>query len=127
MKVFVIIGHQKVGSFCHAIADVAVNELGKLGHEVVFHDLYREKFDPILTHEELAGDAPIDPTVKQHLEEITAAEAYVVVHPNWWGQPPAMLKGWIDRVFRQGYCYEFGPQGPIGMLSGRKRASAGML
>ena len=34
----------------------------------------------------------------------------MVVHPNWWGQPPAMLKGWIDRVLRQGVAYEFGPR-----------------
>ena len=37
--------------------------------------------------------------------------AIVVVHPNWWGQPPAILKGWIDRVFRQGVVYEFAPAG----------------
>ena len=33
------------------------------------------------------------------------------MHPNWWGQPPAILKGWIDRVLRQGVAYEFGPAG----------------
>jgi putative NADPH-quinone reductase len=36
-----------------------------------------------------------------------------VVHPNWWGQPPAILKGWIDRVLRQGVAYEFGPDGGV--------------
>ncbi|NOX56342.1 MAG: NAD(P)H-dependent oxidoreductase [Planctomycetes bacterium] len=120
MKVLVIIGHQHPGSFCHAIAATAVETLKDLGHEVVFHDLYEEGFDPILRHEELPKEAKLDSTVQQHVNEVVAADGYVVVHPNWWGQPPAILKGWVDRVLRQGYCYEFGPEGPIGLLKGKK-------
>ncbi len=120
MKIFVIIGHQRKGSFCHAIAETAVEELEAAGHEVVFHDLYEENFDPILRHEEITGEAQLDPVVKQHLDEVLAADGYVVVHPNWWGQPPAMLRGWQDRVLRQGYCYEFGPEGVIGLLQGKR-------
>ena len=47
MKVLVIIGHQQQGSFNHAIARTAVEELRAAGHEVVYHDLYAERFDPI--------------------------------------------------------------------------------
>ena len=47
------------------------------------------------------------------------ADGYVIVHPNWWGQPPAILKGWIDRVLRQGVVYEFSPQGVVGLLKGK--------
>ncbi len=120
MKVLVIIGHQKTGSFCHAIARAAVEQLEAAGHEVIYHDLYEERFDPVLSHEEIAKDAELDPVVRQHVDEVSAADGYVVVHPNWWGQPPAMLKGWLDRVLRQGSAYEFGPQGVIGLLTGRK-------
>jgi putative NADPH-quinone reductase len=47
-----------------------------------------------------------------------------VIHPNWWGQPPAILKGWIDRVIRPGWAYEFveGDQGegvPVGLLKAK--------
>ena len=42
-----------------------------------------------------------------------------MVHPNWWAMPPAILKGWVDRVFRQGVVYEFGPNGVIQHLAGR--------
>ena len=120
MKVLVIIGHQHPGSFCHAIASVAVETLNDLGHEVIFHDLYEEEFDPVLRHEELPKEAPLEKVIQQHVNEVVAADGYVVVHPNWWGQPPAILKGWVDRVLRQGYCYEFGPEGPIGLLKGKK-------
>jgi putative NADPH-quinone reductase len=120
MKVLVILGHQRPGSFCHAIAAAAIEELRAAGHEVVFHDLYEERFDPILVEPEIPKGAALEPVVAQHCREVAEADGYVVVHPNWWGQPPAMLKGWIDRVFRQGVVYEFGPQGVLGRLKGKK-------
>ncbi|NUQ63997.1 MAG: NAD(P)H-dependent oxidoreductase [Pirellulales bacterium] len=120
MKVLVIIGHQAKGSFCHAIADAAVEQLQASGCEVAYHDLYDERFDPILPHQEIPKQAELPPAIRRHCDEVAAADGYVVVHPNWWGQPPAMLKGWIDRVFRQGVAYEFGPGGKIhGFLKGK--------
>jgi putative NADPH-quinone reductase len=120
MKVIVIVGHQRKGSFCHAIAETAVEQLQAARHEVIYHDLYEEKFDPILPHEEIPNDAELDPVVKRHCDEVLAADGYVIVHPNWWGMPPAILKGWVDRVIRQGTMYEFGPQGVIRHLQGKR-------
>ena len=120
MKVLVVIAHQQQGSFCHALAAAVVEEVETAGHEVVFHDLYDENFDPILTHEEIDGRVELDPVVSRHCDELLAADLIVVVHPNWWGQPPAILKGWIDRVFRQGTIYQFGENGQIiGHLAGK--------
>lgn len=113
MKVLVIIGHQNQGSFCHALARAAVVEAEAAGHEVVFHDLYAEKFDPILPQCEIKGDVELDPVIGQHCDELLAADMIVIVHPNWWGQPPAILKGWIDRVFRQGTIYRFDEDGKV--------------
>jgi putative NADPH-quinone reductase len=45
--------------------------------------------------------------VQAHCGEIARAEGIIIVHPNWWGQPPAIMKGWIDRVFRPGVAYRF--------------------
>jgi NAD(P)H dehydrogenase (quinone) len=121
MKILVLIGHQRQGSFCHAIAAAAVEELKTAGHTVVCHDLYAERFDSILTHEEIVSAADeLEPVVKQHCKELVAADGYVVVHPNWWAMPPAILKGWLDRVVRQGIAYEFTAQGVNGLLKGRK-------
>lgn len=121
MKVLVIIGHQKRGSFCHAVADAAVGELQAAGHEVIYHDLYEEGFDPILPHDEIAKGSERNPVVQKHCDELTASDAYVVVHPNWWAMPPAMLKGWIDRVLCQGVAYEFGEGGAVVThLTGKK-------
>jgi NAD(P)H dehydrogenase (quinone) len=120
MKINVIIGHQRLGSFCHAIASAAIEELTAAGHEVVYHDLYAEKFDPVLPDEEIPRDAKLDPVVEQHCRELSAADGYVIVHPNWWSTPPAVLKGWLDRVWRQGVVYRFGPNGVEPLLRGKK-------
>ncbi len=120
MKILVVIGHQRVGSFCHAIAAAAVEELRRAGHEIVFHDLYQERFDPVLRHEEIHDPNQADPVVRRHIDELLAADGYLIVHPNWWGQPPAMLKGWIDRVIRQGVAYQFTASGVEGLLKGKK-------
>jgi len=119
MKVLVVIGHQNKGSYCHAVADTAVEKLRACGHEVVYHDLYEEGFDPVLRHEEITGEVELDPVVKRHCQEVLDADGYVIVHPNWWGQPPAILKGWVDRVIRQGMMYEFTAEGVVGKLGGK--------
>lgn len=117
MKVVCIIGHQKKGSFCHAISATVTEELTTLGHQVIYHDLYEEKFDPVLQGEEIPKEANISSKLEKYCRELKEANGYVIIHPNWWGQPPAILKGWIDRVFRQGVAYEFTADGKVnGML-----------
>ncbi|MGD9125917.1 MAG: NAD(P)H-dependent oxidoreductase [Planctomycetia bacterium] len=120
MKVLVVIGHQNQGSFCHAITQTVVDQLEADGHEVIYHDLYAEGFDPILTQEELKAEEPACPVVRQHISELLSVDGIVIVHPNWWGGPPAMLRGWVDRVFRQGMVYRFTADGPVGELAGKK-------
>ena len=53
MKVLLIMGHQQPGSFCHGIARTAIDALCRAGHEVICHDLYQERFDPLLPHAEI--------------------------------------------------------------------------
>lgn len=120
MKVLVVLGHQNQGSFCHAITQTIIDQLKSDGHEVVYHDLYAENFDPILTQEELATDEPACPVIRQHISELLSADGIVIVHPNWWGQAPAILKGWVDRIFRQGTVYRFTAEGPVGELAGKR-------
>jgi putative NADPH-quinone reductase len=57
------------------------------------------------------------PLVESHAAEIERADGLVIVHPNWWCQPPAILKGWVDRVFRPGRAYNFVPDGKGGAKS----------
>jgi NAD(P)H dehydrogenase (quinone) len=107
MRISVILAHPDEGSFNHAIALTATEQLQSNGHSVFFHDLYSEGFDPILAGEEIPRDVPLPWLIKEHCSEISQADGIIIIHPNWWGQPPAIMKGWIDRVIRPGIAYEF--------------------
>jgi NAD(P)H dehydrogenase (quinone) len=107
MKILVVLGHPLPGSFNHALAQTVVATLAESGHDVVFHDLHAEGFDPLMTAAEIPTNGPLTPEIARHCEELATAEGIVVVHPNWWGQPPAILKGWIDRVVRPEVAYRF--------------------
>ena len=107
MKISVILAHPNKESFNHAIAVTTIEALRQNGHDVIFHDLYQEKFDPILPAEEIPEDATLPSEIEKHCTEIADAEGIVIIHPNWWGQPPAILTGWIDRVIRPDVAYEF--------------------
>ena len=107
MKISVILAHPRPGSFNHAIADTIAATLRASGHRVAFHDLYREKFDPLLPYDEIPRDAALPPAIAEHCREIATADGIVIIHPDWWGMPPAILKGWIDRVLRPGVTYRF--------------------
>jgi putative NADPH-quinone reductase len=125
MNILLILAHPNKTSLNHAIAQTAAQTLQKLGHCVIFHDLYEEKFDPLMQAMEIFSDKQLDVTIEQHCRELAQADGVVVVHPNWWGQPPAILKGWIDRVVRDEVAYRFveGDSGegvPVGLLKASK-------
>jgi len=125
MKISIILSHPDKGSFNHALAVKVQDELTRAGHDVTFHDLYDEGFDPVLPAGEIPSDGKVTPPVAGHCEEIAAADGIVIVHPNWWGQPPAILKGWVDRVMRPGVAYRFleddsGEGVPEGMLKAKR-------
>jgi NAD(P)H dehydrogenase (quinone) len=125
VNVLVVLAHPDPSSFNHALAQEAARAAREQGHEVVLRDLHAEGFDPVLPRAELARGAPLEPGLRRHCEELATADGIVIVHPNWWGQPPAILKGWIDRVMRPGVAYAFveGDQGegvPVGLLRARR-------
>jgi NAD(P)H dehydrogenase (quinone) len=124
MRISIILAHPNKKSFNHAIAASVTQTLNQNKHEICYHDLYDEHFDPILPRDEIPKDALLPHEIKRHCREISEADGIVIIHPNWWGQPPAILKGWIDRVIRPGVAYEFleGDKGegvPRGLLKAR--------
>lgn len=125
MRVLIILANPNENSFNHAIANRAAQTLTENGHDVVFHDLHKENFDPILPTSEIPRDAILSNEIAQHCKDLTEADGIIIVHPNWWGMPPAILTGWVDRVFRPGVTYEFieGDNGegvPVGLLKAEK-------
>jgi NAD(P)H dehydrogenase (quinone) len=124
MKVSVILAHPDPSSFNHAIAHEAVSCLKRNGHDIILHDLCRERFDPVIPAGEILEKVSLPAAIQEHCRETGSADGIIIVHPNWWGQPPAILKGWIDRVLRPGTAYRFleGDSGegvPVGLLNAR--------
>ncbi|MFP4484511.1 MAG: NAD(P)H-dependent oxidoreductase [Spirochaetaceae bacterium] len=125
VEAVVVLAHPKRGSFNHALADTVRDGLDDAGITVHFHDLYAENFDPVLTVDEFHRKLTFDPIVQRFSREVESARLLVFLHPDWWGQPPAILKGWVDRVFRPGVAYEyegeeFGSKEKIGLLANRR-------
>ena len=75
MHISVIVAHPNPNSFNHAIAQAAVTKLREAGHQVVFHDLYAEKFEPILPSHEIPKDVILPPEVELHCREISSARS----------------------------------------------------
>ena len=111
MSVLLIVSHPKTGSLNHAAADRIATALSEEGRTVHMHDLYQEHFEPVLENEEIARRFSFDELITRHARELQEATGLVFVYPDWWGMPPAMLKGWIDRLFQPGLAFEFeGPE-----------------
>lgn len=111
MTLSLILAHPDPGSLNHALARSAVEALEELGHDVRFHDLYAEGFDPRLTAAEIGTHRSDDPLIERHADELVRSDGLLIVHPNWFDLPPAVLKGWVDRVVREGTAFERGPDG----------------
>ncbi|MBN1613043.1 MAG: NAD(P)H-dependent oxidoreductase [Deltaproteobacteria bacterium] len=97
MKMLVVLGHPDSASFNHDIARRVCETRHDNGHIVVFHDLPAADFTPLLTKEEIPQDGPVAPLIQRRCEELLCDEGISVIHSNWCEQPPAILKGWIDR------------------------------
>jgi NAD(P)H dehydrogenase (quinone) len=124
MKASVILAHPYKLSFNHAIYNAVIDTLNSLEIFTYAHDLYRECFNPVLTEAELGKQPSHDPLVEEYTQELLESDVLIFIHPNWWGQPPAILKGYIDRVIRPPRAYDFPPDDsggglPIGKLHGK--------
>ncbi|MBZ5753746.1 NAD(P)H-dependent oxidoreductase [Metabacillus rhizolycopersici] len=122
MKHLIVYAHPYPESLNHAILETTVNTLKKNGHEVVVRDLYALDFQPVLKPEDTAamkaGNTPND--IKTEQEFIAEADVITFIYPIWWTGLPAILKGYVDRVFAFGFAYSAGPEGVIKLLEGKK-------
>ncbi|MEU0053426.1 NAD(P)H-dependent oxidoreductase [Streptomyces sp. NPDC006309] len=122
MRIGVYLAHPRPGSFNHAVFDAVVRELGDRGCHVLAHDLCAEGFAPMLTADETetvrSATPARDAQVELHRSEVATLDALVLIHPNWWGMPPAVLTGWVQRVLAPGVAYKLGTAdgAPAGLL-----------
>jgi putative NADPH-quinone reductase len=124
-----VVAHPLPESLCATLAERVIRTLRSAGHEVEVEDLHRENFAPALTAVERRTyyAAPYEATaVRTQVDRLLSAEALVLVFPTWWFGPPAILKGWFDRVWAPGIAYDHASDlGPITpRLHGLRKALA---
>jgi putative NADPH-quinone reductase len=108
MRTLVLYAHPCAESFSAALKDAVVERLSARGWQVDLCDLYAEGFDPVLTAAERRGyhdTATNCAPVQAHVDRLRAAQALVFVYPTWNFGMPAILKGYIDRVFLPGVSF----------------------
>ena len=130
MKTLIIYAHPETKGHCLLILKEveSLHKKKKIPYEVI--DLYKIKYDPVLKASEhyTAGNHEVSDQNKRFQEKIKAAGKLIFIHPVWWGSYPAILKGFIDRVFTSGFAFKLKPLGflglamPIKHLKGKKAA-----
>ncbi len=113
MKAYVVYCHPSETSITAAARDRALAGLRAGGHEVRVTDLYADGFRPELSAWERTNHlAPPDtkPDIAPYAANLQWCDALILIYPTWWAGQPAMLKGWIDRVWVAGVAYEL-PEG----------------
>ncbi|MGG0237160.1 NAD(P)H-dependent oxidoreductase [Bacillus rhizoplanae] len=122
MKHLIIYAHPNPQSFNHAILETFQGQLQEKGHEVRVRDLYAINFNPVLAADDFIsfsqGNTPAD--IKAEQEHITWADVITFIYPVWWAGLPAILKGYVERVFSQGFAFTYSPNGVEKFLTGKK-------
>jgi len=138
MQVLLVYAHPEPASFNGALRDLAIATLTEAGHSVTVSDLYAQGFNPVagpadvtarknprefnlgmeqmhaVQNRTLAGDVQLE------LDKLLAADLLLLQFPMWWFSVPAILKGWIDRVFVFGAAYDFGRTWDKGVFAGKR-------
>ncbi|TIM95454.1 MAG: NAD(P)H-dependent oxidoreductase, partial [Mesorhizobium sp.] len=126
MKILLVFAHPESRSLNGALRDVAIRELEAQGHEVRVTDLYAQGWKSAVDRADfpvLAPDARLMPAaaskksfeaealtedVKAEIAKLLWADTLILQFPLWWFAMPAILKGWVDRVFAYGFAYGVG-------------------
>jgi NAD(P)H dehydrogenase (quinone) len=137
VNVLIVYAHPEPRSFNGAMRDLAVATFTAEGHQVQVSDLYAIRFNPVLDRHDFIGKADphffqpaleqkhaidTDPFVREleaEMDKVRWADVIIFQFPMWWFSVPAILKGWVDRVFAAGFAYGGGRQYGTGVFKGK--------
>ena len=137
MKVFIVFAHHEPKSFGKALLERSVAALKEAGHDVVVSDLHAMNFNPVATEADFAErrfpellqydreqkhaheHGAFAPDIQAELDKLLWCDMLILQFPLWWFSVPAIMKGWIDRVFVNGVVYGKGRRMDSGGLKGR--------
>ncbi|WP_312304427.1 NAD(P)H-dependent oxidoreductase [Chryseobacterium sp.] len=121
MRHLIIYAHPNDESLNHSILNTVTKHLESQNHEIITRDLYKISFDPVLSLDDMqrqfTGEAAED--IKREQDHISWAEQITFIYPIWWTGLPAIMKGYIDRVFSYGFAYRYDQGVQKGLLKGK--------
>lgn len=109
MKTLLVVAHPRTDSLTASATNLFATRIKASGHEVEIADLVAEGFDPVLREDDEPNwsgpDKEYSPAVRGEMRRIERNDATVMIFPIWWWSMPAVLKGWVDRVWNHGWAY----------------------
>jgi NAD(P)H dehydrogenase (quinone) len=121
-NVLVVLANPKEKCFTRDACSIFCDEVTARGHIVVLRDLHGMNFNPVTSASDIRGNLTgnVAPDVAIEQGHVRRADVIALIHPIWWIDRPAILKGYIDRVFALGFAYGYGPGGVRGSLAGKR-------
>ena len=138
MNVLIVYAHPERSSFNAALVEHARAALEEAGHSVAVSDLYAQRFDPVAGRHDFSTvadptrfhyqseqalavrEGAFDAALAREQELVAAADLLILQFPLWWGGPPAIMKGWLERVLAYGFAYVDGRRFDSGVFKGRR-------
>jgi len=122
MKNLIVYAHPNSGSLNHFFKQTVLEILQESGEEIAVRDLNEINFNPVLSLEDMNGQrmGTVADDVKTEQDFITWADRIIFIYPIWWTGMPAIMKGYIDRVFSYGFAYRYDQGIQKGLLTGKK-------
>lgn len=122
MKHLIIFAHPNPQSLNGQLKQTLAEHLHNNGHNVEIRDLYQLNFNPVLSADDMAGQrtGQLPDDVRHEQQFITGADVITFIYPIWWTGLPAILKGYIDRVFSYGFAYRYDQGIQKGLLTGKQ-------
>lgn len=122
MKNLIVYAHPNSGSLNHFFKQTVLESLQESGAEIEVRDLNQINFNPVLSLDDMSGQrmGKVADDVKMEQDFITWADRIIFIYPIWWTGMPAIMKGYIDRVFSYGFAYRYDQGIQKGLLTGKK-------
>lgn len=121
MRHLIIYAHPNSESLNHHFKEIVIENLTKSGHEIIVRDLYELEFNPVLSMSDMIDQmkGTLEEKILAEQEYISWAENIIFIYPIWWTGMPAIMKGYIDRIFTYGFAYRYDQGIQKGLLTGK--------
>ena len=138
MNVFIVSAHETQRSLTSALHNTSLGVLQRSGHQIAVSELYSQQFNPVATHMDFVTNSVTDanymfeqqravatglgfsPDITTEIDKLQKAELLILHFPLWWGGPPAIMKGWLDRVLAMGVAWGPDNRYSEGFFRGKK-------